>query len=76
MKELKSQETSDFFNVASCIVYDDILYNELHDMRIQTGDLVKIEYSDGNSDIIKVDEIEHGDGTIWVSFHNKIASKV
>lgn len=76
MKELKSKEISDFFNVASCIICDDILYNELHDMKVQTGDLVKIEYSDENSDIIKVDEIEHGDGTIWVSFHNKITSKV
>jgi hypothetical protein len=66
MKELKSNESYDFFTTASCITYCDILYNELHDMKVKVGDDIKITYSDGRIDRILIKDIEYLDGTIWV----------
>lgn len=66
MKELRSSESYDFFSTASCITYCDTLYHELHDMKVQVGDDIKITYSDGKIDRVLIRDIEYLDGTIWV----------
>lgn len=66
MKELKSKESCDFFSTSSCITCGDILYNELHDMKVKVGDDIKITYSDGKVDRVIIEDIEYLDGTIWV----------
>lgn len=63
---LESKETYDYFSLASCITYDDILFNELHDINVRIGDVVHIKYSDDKEDFITIIDIEK-DGTIWVS---------
>jgi hypothetical protein len=57
------------FSISSCITYDNTLYNKLHDNRIQIGDNLHLVVEDDNlwCDLL-VEDIEYGDGTIWVKY--------
>ena len=56
-------------NIHSCIVYDNPLYNKLHDRNIHVGDNLHliVEDSDLWCDVL-VEDIEYGDGTIWLIY--------
>ena len=57
------------FSIYSCIVYDNPLYNKLHDERIEVGDQLHLIVED--SDLwceLLVEDIEYGDGTIWMKY--------
>lgn len=66
MRKLYSEESSDFLNIASCVTYDDILYNELHNLKPSVGELIHIRFSDDKDELVEVTDIEFGDGTIWL----------
>lgn len=65
--QLITKEDYDFFDIASCITYDDKMYYELHKLNVKIGDIVLITYLSGEKDLIEIRDIEYGDGTIWVN---------
>jgi hypothetical protein len=67
MKEIIINDDEwDLLNIMSCITYDDILYNKLHDNHIKVGDKLHLDVED--KDLwceLLVKDIEYCDGTIW-----------
>lgn len=59
----------DSFSIHSCIIYDNPLYNKLHDEHIKVGDKLHllVEDSDLWCDVL-IEDIEYGDGTIWLIY--------
>ena len=57
------------FDCGRCITYDQPLYNKLHDEKIQIGEKLHllVEQNDLYVDVL-VEDIEYGDGTIWVKY--------
>ena len=62
---------SDFydFDCGSCITYDLPLYNKLHNEKVKVGETLHllVEERDLYCDVL-VEDIEYGDGTIWVKY--------
>lgn len=70
MKEiLIDNDDYNSFSLHSCIVYDDPLYNKLHNEHVSAGDRLHLIVKDSYlwCDLL-VENIEYGDGTIWVKY--------
>lgn len=62
---------SDFydFDCGRCITYDQPLYNKLHDEKINVGETLHLLVEERDLWVnVSVENIEYGDGTIWVKF--------
>lgn len=57
------------FDCSSCIAYDLPLYNKLYNERVKVGETLHllVEEKDLYCDVL-VEDIEYGDGTIWVKY--------
>ena len=62
---------SDFydFDTGNCITYDQPLYNKLHDANIKVGETLRLLVEErGLYCDVFIEDIEYGDGTIWVKY--------